>query len=165
MKHFRTVYYIKKTQSLRRLQKKEPELYIVATATVCTNMMEQPGAAWRRSQGCHLYLPKVLDEDLNYYVLELDVHHRCHSVLLCSHEGRSKYHSHVRRWHQILSAVLTYAVERREKRNRFWFGLFFSKQILFQAMEKDAVRISHSIFFILFQHNLFPNPTRDKTCL
>lgn len=43
------------------------------------------------------YLPKVLYQDLHHDVLELDVHHGSHSVLLCSHEGGPEDHPHVGR--------------------------------------------------------------------
>lgn len=71
---------------LKETTKERAKLQVVATATAGMEV---------GSGGTAPYLPKVLDENLNHDVLEFDVHHCCHGVLLCPHEGRSKYHPHV----------------------------------------------------------------------
>lgn len=53
----------------------------------------------------------VLDQDLNHDVLELDIQHGRHRLLLGSQQGGAEYHAHVGRRHQVLAALAAHAGE------------------------------------------------------
>lgn len=78
-----------------------------------TNLTEKPSG--KSQPGVAVYLVKVLDENLHHDVLELNIHHCCNRVLLCTHEGGAKDHPHVGGGHEILPAMLTHTVRRRRK--------------------------------------------------
>lgn len=86
---------------------------------VPASITEKPSG--KSQPGAPVYLVKVLDENLHHDVLELNIHHCCNRVLLCTHEGGAKDHPHVGGGHEILPAVLTHTVRRRRK-NRGGFS-------------------------------------------
>lgn len=57
----------------------------------------------------------MFDQDFYHNVLEFDVHHSSHGVLLSSHQGGPKDHPHIGRCHKILFAVLTHTARRKKK--------------------------------------------------
>lgn len=52
----------------------------------------------------------VLYEDLYHYVLELDVHDRCHRLLLGAEQSWPENHTQVGDGHQVLLVVTGHAV-------------------------------------------------------
>lgn len=59
-----------------------------------------------------MYLFVFLNEDLHNNILELDVQHGGHSLLLRSHKCGSKYYSHVGGNHQVVLTVTAHTVEK-----------------------------------------------------
>lgn len=64
---------------------------------------------WKKKKK-HLFV--FLDHNLDNDILELDIQHGCHSLLLGSHQRGAEDHSHVGGCHSVVFAVTAHAVNK-----------------------------------------------------